>query len=189
MPQITESTPRAEIKIQDIVFACPRPYAEGHVLTAGEATALNQTFAENIRNNTAALVKARNDLQERADKGEDINGSQIRSDEELIDEFEKYARQYEFGIRSVRGVSEGRLNPVEREARKIATQQIKDALRERNITLKSVSDEKMEELVNKLATSEKVVALARKRVEETKSISLEELNLSALTETPAQAAE
>lgn len=185
MPQITEQTPRSDIKIQDIVFSCPRPYSEGHALTAGEAQALNQTFAENIRNNTAALVKQRNELREKADSGEDVNGSKIKSDDELVAEFEKYAVDYQFGVRSARGLTEGRLNPVEREANRIATEQIKAALKAKNIKIASVDDEKFDALVAQLAQREDVIAEARRRVDSVKEISLDSLSL----ETPAQAAE
>lgn len=179
MPNITEQTPRSDIKIQDIIFSCPRPYAEGMTLTAGEAQALNQTFAENIRNNTAALVKQRNELQEKADRGEDVNGSKVKTDEELKEEFEEYATTYQFGVRSARGVTVS-ANPVEREARRIAMEQIKNALKAKNISIKSVDDEKMEALVSQLAGQEAVLTEARRRVESIKDVSLDALDLGSV---------
>jgi hypothetical protein len=38
-------------------YGVPTRYAEGHVLTAGEAAALNQTFWEAIRNNLSRKAK------------------------------------------------------------------------------------------------------------------------------------
>ena len=42
-----------EITIAGQVFSVPVRYAAGHVLTEGEASALNQTYHENLRNNFA----------------------------------------------------------------------------------------------------------------------------------------
>ncbi len=47
----------ALITIQGANFNAPQPYDEGHVLTVNEASALNQVFAENLRNNFAARIK------------------------------------------------------------------------------------------------------------------------------------
>lgn len=44
------------ITIQDTTFTVPVPYAAGHVLTEPEATALNQAYAEAIRNNNRTRV-------------------------------------------------------------------------------------------------------------------------------------
>jgi hypothetical protein len=38
-------------------FVMPMPYAAGHVCTDGEANALNQTLAENCRNNLSGKAK------------------------------------------------------------------------------------------------------------------------------------
>jgi hypothetical protein len=46
------------ITISGKQFSVPSPFEAGHVLTAGQATSLNQTYHENIRNNLAADVKA-----------------------------------------------------------------------------------------------------------------------------------
>lgn len=47
------NTPRVEFTIAKQVFTCPVVFSDGHVCTAGEAAALNQTLRENIRNNLA----------------------------------------------------------------------------------------------------------------------------------------
>ena len=46
------------INIYDEEFTVSTPYAEGHVITAAEAKALNQVRAENIANNFRAKIKA-----------------------------------------------------------------------------------------------------------------------------------
>jgi hypothetical protein len=46
-----------QITISGHSFNVPVRYEEGHELTAGEASALNQTYHENLRNNFAKKVK------------------------------------------------------------------------------------------------------------------------------------
>ena len=50
-------TPTQTITIAELQFTVPLRYAEGHVLTAGEANALNQTYLENCRNNLSGRAK------------------------------------------------------------------------------------------------------------------------------------
>jgi hypothetical protein len=184
MPNITESTPRGDITIQGLTFPCPQPYVEGHVLTSNEASALNQTFAENVRNNCAGRVKANQKLQAEGAEG-------TKTDEELLAEFEAYANSYEFGQRRVSaGVREDRMDPVEREARKIARDRVVVKLREKGFTLKSVSQERMEELVSTLSAKEDIRKEAERRVKQLTKISLDELDLDDLgAETPDAPAE
>jgi len=77
-------------------------YAEGHVINANEASALNQTLFENLRNNFAAKAK------EGADQAA----------------FDSYAASYQFGVR-VGGRSS---DPVETEALNVAREQVKTAI-------------------------------------------------------------
>jgi hypothetical protein len=46
-----------QITIAGQSFNVPIRYEEGHELTSGEASALNQTYHENIRNNLAKKAK------------------------------------------------------------------------------------------------------------------------------------
>src|SRR6516162_3885340 len=43
--------------IQGLQFDIKTPYKEGHMITAGEASQLNQVRMENIRNNFASVVR------------------------------------------------------------------------------------------------------------------------------------
>jgi hypothetical protein len=85
-----------EITIAGAVFQVPIKYREGHVLTAGEASALNQTFRENVRNNLASK--------------EGLTQEQVN----------EYAAKYEFGERqaAVR-------DPIEAMALTIARRKVK----------------------------------------------------------------
>lgn len=153
-----QSTPRAELTIQGTEFTIPQPFVEGHSVTAGEASALNQLLAENTRNNFAGKMKIRAEKGEAPYTQEDLDA---------------YVAEYEFGVRRA-GSGEARLSPVEREARRIARDRITTALKSRN---QKVDKEKMEELVTQLASRESVIKEAEKRVRATEKISIEELGL------------
>lgn len=96
------------ITIQGIAFNAPSPYVAGHVLTEVESEVLNQTFAENLRNNFAPQVK-----DAKATNGEKLSSTVIDA---LQDEFELYAKSYQFGVRRV-----GEIDPVRLVRNKAAT--------------------------------------------------------------------
>jgi hypothetical protein len=103
------------ITIQGETFTVVQPYEEGHVINANEAQALNQTFAENVRNNFAKRVK---DAKEA--------GSFVL--EQLQATLDEYMEKYSFGTR-VGGGGGGRRDPVLAEAISIALDKIKDAIK------------------------------------------------------------
>jgi hypothetical protein len=80
-------------------FVMPMPYSAGHVCTEGEANALNQTLAENCRNNLSGKAKG---------------GKLSQSD------VDAYVASYQFG-------SKGGFvsNPVESMALQIARRKVK----------------------------------------------------------------
>lgn len=82
-------------------FTVEPRYAEGHSLSANEASALNQTFFENLRNNFAGKAKD--------------GGTQ--------EEFDQYSSAYQFGVRT--GGGGGSRDPIEVEAMSLA----RDAVR------------------------------------------------------------
>jgi hypothetical protein len=86
------------MKIMGLQFEVRAPYSAGHLCTAGEARALNQTRLENIRNNLAAKAKQGALTQEYGDT---------------------YIASYEFGERT--GGSRTH-DPIEAEALEIARQ-------------------------------------------------------------------
>src|SRR3954462_13657602 len=117
MPEITSETPRSNITIAGKSFSVPEPYAEGHVLTVNEAATLNQTYAENIRNNMASKVAAAIEA-EKADTPVPYDHTAMQT---AVDD---YVANYEFGVR--RGVTG---DPVEREALNAARELVKNAIR------------------------------------------------------------
>jgi len=140
---------RVELTIGGNVFTVMERYEEGHELTAGEASALNQTMRENVRNNLAK--------KEGLDQG-------------YVDQ---YATEYQFGVRTP---GTGRTtDPVITEFMRLARQKIKEALKANHKTADA-------EAINTAAKSmigtprgEPLMALAKQRVEEAKSVAAESL--------------
>lgn len=114
--------PSSEIRpftVQGIKLNIPAPFAAGHTCTEGEASSLNQTLVENVRNNLAA------DIGESIKKGESLDVQQ-----KMVDE---YVGEYEFGVRRG-GLRE--TDPVEAAAREIALEFAKRAVRKSGKSLK-----------------------------------------------------
>lgn len=132
--EFSKSTPKKEITIAKQVLTVIAPYAEGHTLTAEEANALNQTLAENLRNNFAPHVKA---VVEAAGEGEvDLAGLQA--------ELDTYMGEYSFGFRKS-GTSIA-ANPVERIAVSLARDAVKKALVAKGKSVKDFTAEQINEL-------------------------------------------
>lgn len=122
---ITEQTPLNDRTIAGFSVKVPAPYAAGsHTLTDGEASALNQTIAENISNNL------RKKLEEGHTEGEGENATtRPFTEAEAQDLVNSYVADYEVGVRRA-GSGEARVtDPVEREARKIARQKANELVK------------------------------------------------------------
>ena len=152
---------KMDITIQNLGFECAAPYAEGHVLTKAEAGVLNQTRAENLRNNFASVIKAK----QKALSEEEPPRTELSEDElaDLREQFAAYESEYEFqGKRTSRAP----VDPVKREANKMARDAINAALRERDINPKDLVAGKMEELISQyLEKNPDVLEEAKRRVE------------------------
>lgn len=136
-------------------------FAEGHVLKANEASTLNQTLYENLRNNFA----------EKAKEG----GTQ--------EDFDAYAAKYEFGVRS--GGGGGSRDPVEVEAMSMARDAVKAGILKAG---KKISDYKaavISEAAAKLLEKNPAYReKAKERIAEMQAVageSLDESILEALT--------
>lgn len=119
------------ITIAGRTFQAPIRYSAGHVLSEHEASALNQTFHENLRNNFAKRAK-----------DSENPGSQ--------EEFDEYAAKYEFGARRAGGPRASG-DPVLAEAVRLATADIKAALKAKN---REASKEQIAEAAKTLAQRE-----------------------------------
>lgn len=148
-------------------FTVPQPYNEGQAITAVEAKVLNQTFAENIGNNFRARVQA-------TMAGEKDAMSEV----ELRAAFDEYASKYEFTEASAGG-GRSTMTPVEKEARKIATQVVIAKLAKDGKKRKDVDKEAFDAEVARFAEAEQVLKLAAKKVRD------DEKQLAALLEAAA----
>lgn len=103
-----------EITILDQTFTITMPYDAGHTCTEAEAKVLNQTRRENIGNNFRKRVQAL------------IDGEEGVTLEGLQEEFAKIDAEYVFTLATAAAAQ--KFTPVEREARKIAREYIKQEL-------------------------------------------------------------
>lgn len=158
MRPITAETPTREITIAGQSFSIPVPFAEGDVLTAGEANAMNQTFAENIRNNMAAQIKT-------GLEGKPANGDQPAEEPLTIEQLQAkvtdYATKYEFGVRAA---GEPRMDPEEREARNIIANTLRDRLKAEGKKVSDFSDEAWKAACDAAYEKNKNAAHARAKV-------------------------
>lgn len=163
MPEINETTPRTQITIAGKTFNAPQPYAAGHELTANEASALNQTYAENLRNNFASKVKE-------ADEAGSFDQDVFQS------KFDEYADEYEFGVRTGGGRTG---DPVQAEAMSICRELVRKAIVKQGKKLADYSAAKITELAKaQLAKSDdpktqQIYATAKTRVEAAKELDVE----------------
>lgn len=143
--------------INGMQFELTAPYAEGHTVSAIEARVLNQCRAENIGNNTRATIK------QMQDEG--------KSEQEIFDYVAGVDQGYEF---TAAGVSASRkLDPVEREANKIARELLKSHLassgRKLTVAPEGMTDEEWDDKVSseveRIAGLDEVLRAAKKNVE------------------------
>jgi len=168
------------------------PYAAGHTVNEAEASTLNQTFVENIRNNTnAKLKKALKDWIEAGAKDlaegavNPNNEENFVAGEELSAEIQKYADNYEFGIKKLSNLEPA--DPVEKEARKIAREHLAVLFKKNSIKIKDVSDDKYEALLAIKAAQPEIVEEAKRRIAIAVTIGNEELDLTGLLNKAADA--
>lgn len=169
-----------DITISGKTFSAPSRYAEGHVLTAGEASALNQTFHENLRNNFAKKVK-------------EAEAAGAFDPAEFQTTLDAYAETYQFGVRPIGGGGSGaKVDPVESEARSLAKSAIAASIKARGQKIKDFSAEAIGNAIDKLlAKDPSYLATAKERVAQKANIaktSLEDLDLEGAP-TPVQASE
>lgn len=107
-----------QITIQGQTFKVPIRYAAGHTLTEGEASALNQTLHENLRNNFAKKV---------AEGTEAGTGLEV-----LQQQLDDYANEYQFGVRTGGGGFKG--DPVMTLAMNISREMVRGAIKAKGLS-------------------------------------------------------
>lgn len=131
---IPKGSKSRKITIAEEEFKIPQPIEEGHVCTAGQASTLNQTLAENVRNNFRIKVK------EAAEAGTDMADVQK--------EITAYIKEYEFGAR--RGGGGRTANPTDQEAMTLARGLVKKALLKKGVNLSETSAKEISNLARGL---------------------------------------
>lgn len=146
-------------------FTISQPYEAGHTLTEVEAKVLNQVRSENIANNMRKAVK---------------DAEAAGTLDEVRAKVAEYDAEYTFAMPSAGG-SKRIVDPVEREARKLAREAIRAQLAKETPPrkLKDVDPEKLEAAIEFVASKEEILKLARKAVKdrETAGAAADELDL------------
>jgi hypothetical protein len=157
-----------QITIARHTFNVPLRYEEGHELTANEASALNQTYHENLRNNFAKKVE------------EVANGGTLSSEAlaNLQEQLDAYAEGYEFGMRSGGGAVR---DPVAKEAMKLARDKAIEAFKKdgakKGYKLKDVDASKITDLAKRILDKyPEIMELAKQRVEEAQAAAAGDLD-------------
>lgn len=152
MPDITADTPRKDLTIRGIILSAAMPYEEGHVLTANEASVVNQTWLENLRNNYAAKLLSYcetnhpevivvDDKENKQINTSEENGNAVLSPAQVAEiqkDFTAYVDGYEFGVR---GAGRTLMDPVMALAIGIAEGVVKDALKAQGYKISDVRDQ------------------------------------------------
>lgn len=163
------SAPRTQaLTIQKIEFQAPAPYNEGDTMNLAEANTLNQTLGENLRNNFADKVK-------KAVEAAGEAGLSAESTERLRVEFAEYAASYEFQGRRQRRET---LDPVGREALKMAKVAVHSAIRARDMKIEELPEDHVEKLIKQYAAKPEVQAEAQRRVDATRSLAADDLDFT-----------
>ena len=156
-----------QITIAGQTFSVPLRYTAGHVLTEGEASALNQTYHENLRNNFAKTVKEARVVPP-ANEGDEPGTRELDDADiaRLQSGLDTYAASYEFGVRvaSTRTPAD----PIGREAVNLAKEAIRAKLREHK---KTASAEQIAELAAALVEKDtRFRAVAEQRIAAAKAV-------------------
>ena len=161
----------ASITIQHAEWNIEPRYAAGHVLNENEASALNQTFFENIRNNWASRLKTSSE--------NNVALSQ--------DDLDRYVQEYQFGVRSL--VNREPRDPVAAEERRLARAVVSEHIRAQGLRLKDVPDEQFDAFVDSI-TDGRVRGQAEQIVAAKKMATAPlDIDLSAFSAPPAEAAQ
>lgn len=140
MPQINMTAHETSVTLD-------APYVAGHVMNEAEAYVLNQTWLENVRNNTGPRVKKARETDPNADVAAIIL---------------EYAKTYVFNLRTASTAVKRTVDPVEREARVIAKELIRKKVEASNAKLKDIDKDKLEAKIAEVAARPEVLEQAKK---------------------------
>ena len=160
--QYSNETPRREITISGVVLKVVSPYTEGHQLTAEEAHVLNQTLAENLRNNFATRVK---EVKEKSEGNVDTQGLQT--------ELDNYMTEYKFGAGRQAAVA---VDPITKLAIAAAKEAVKAALIKAGKNAKDYTADQIAELAQRAVdTNPRFREIAQQQYDLKKAAAIETL--------------
>lgn len=170
--QISPETPTGEYTIAKQKFTMWKPFAAGSTINENEAIALNQTFAENVRNNFAAKVK------------EHVEAGSFDTDA-MQAELNAYMESYEFGVRKGRpsgtGTGGRRSDPVALRAVELARNAVRKKIQEIGGNLKDYSAKDITERAKKaVEANPKFRETAARQIEEESDIDAGELDSASI---------
>jgi hypothetical protein len=159
---VTQDTPRDNVKVQGFSVTVAHPYAQGHKLRANEADALNNYYVNCIRNAVAPRLKKH--------FGDDLASNATAEQVQIaIGELEA---EYDFGQS---GYSGG--DPVEKEALQIAKSLYRNAVAKKygeayaaGMKARDISQGAKESVLDSDTHGPKVRDQARKIVEERNAV-------------------
>jgi len=156
------------IQILGEKYEISAPYVAGHALSEAEAKVLNQTRGENIGNNFRKSVKDALALADETARSAALT--------KILEEITAYDKEYVFTVSGTHQV----VDPVEREALKLAKAAVMAKLKADGRDIKAIDKEKLEAAIEKVALREDILKAAKKRVSELKKsteTSLEDLGI------------
>jgi hypothetical protein len=156
------------ITVQGLDFNVAPIYSEGHSLTAGEASALDQLRRENLRNNFASKVKA-------AKEAGTVDQAALQA------QFDEAAAAYAFGVRTSAG-PRAPADPVGKEAFSIARDAVKAHLRKQGKNPNDYDTKQIAEVAKAALEKnhDRFYEIARQRIAEREAIAGEALNIDDL---------
>lgn len=176
--------PRHAFKFKGIEVQAPYTYAEGHTLTANEATFINRNLASVVGNLLSGRIQTRIDALVAGDKEKGIAPlskedalAQVKAsglDKDFTswqDAYDAAFADYEPGVNNRgEGGSGGSVDPVQKVANQIADTKVREALKERNIPFKKVQGEVFTNLkAQYIEKNPWVLELARQQVAATQA--------------------
>ena len=154
----TPSLAVRKITIQGEMLSVQDKYAEGDTINALEAAALNQTRAENMRNNQASNIKKIQVAHKEAGEPETLTADELAQVQSDLDD---YAATYVFSAGGGRTT-----DPIDKEAKLIAGTMLDGLLAKAGVTKKAYGEDKYAAKITEIMGMPAVRADAEKRVGE-----------------------
>jgi hypothetical protein len=130
-------SPVKDLTVAGLILQARLRYEEGHALVGNEVGVMNQTLLENLRNNFAAKIKKATE-DAKVENATDLPAETLAA---IQKEFDSYSEGYEFGARGGRDV-----DPVRAKAIELATGRVKAALKEKNMKISEIGQDKIKEM-------------------------------------------